>query len=146
MGKKQQLIDAAREVRHNAFAPYSRFPVGAAVRTASGEIFTGCNVESSTYGLTVCAERIAVYKAVSEGADEIRDVVVIADTPGPPSPCGACRQVLWEQAPQARVICVNVDGVESVTSVRALLPRAFDAESLPAGARKRRKKKRKKKR
>jgi len=141
VGKRQQLIDAAREARHQAFAPYSRFPVGAAVRTVDGEIYSGCNVESSTYGLTICAERIAIYKAISEGAGEIEAVAVIADTPGPPSPCGACRQIMWEQAPAAQVLCANLEGESTRTSVRALLPKAFDADSLPAAGRKKKKKK-----
>jgi cytidine deaminase len=130
MSKSAELMDAALEARENAFAPYSGFPVGAAVRTKSGQIFTGCNVESSTYGLTVCAERIAIYKAVSEGGDPIVDVAVVADSPGPVAPCGACRQILWEQAPAARITCGNLKGETRRSTVKALLPHAFDSSSL----------------
>lgn len=131
LSKRDQLIEEARQARTRAFAPYSRFPVGAAVRIDDGAVYQGCNVESSAYGLTVCAERVAIYNAISDGAGQIVEVAVIADTPDPPSPCGACRQVMWEQARGAWVNCANLDGDKTRTKVRALLPKAFDGDSLP---------------
>ena len=130
--KPDQLIKAAEKARKKAYCPYSRFAVGAAGRTADGQIFGGCNVESPTYGLTVCAERVAAYKAVSEGAAEIVEVVVVTDSESPASPCGACRQVLWDLAPHARVTYANLSGKQIKSSVKALLPDAFDAGTLPA--------------
>src|SRR5438874_11098852 len=88
--------EAARQVREHAHAPFSKFKVGAALVTEDGQIITGCNVENATYGLTICAERVAVVKAVSEGHGRFRRVVVVADTAEPTPPCGACRQILWE--------------------------------------------------
>src|SRR5438045_8721927 len=90
------LFDAALRVRQNAHAPFSKFKVGAAIEDEAGRIFTGCNVENATYGLTICAERVAVFKAISEGARKFRRVAVAADTDVLTPPCGACRQILWE--------------------------------------------------
>ena len=94
--KMDRLIEAAREVRERAHAPYSGFKVGAAIEDENGRIFTGCNVENATYGLSVCAERVAVLKAISEGAAKLKRVAVVADTDPLTPPCGACRQILWE--------------------------------------------------
>src|SRR2546423_11357553 len=93
---RRRLIEAARAVRLRAHAPFSRFLVGAALEAADGRVFTGCNVESATYGLTICAERVAAFKAISEGVRRFRRIAVVADTQEPTPPCGACRQVLWE--------------------------------------------------
>src|SRR4051794_5273042 len=99
------MVAAAREASARAYCPYSRFRVGAAVLTEGGAIVAGCNVENASYGLTIGAERVAVSRAVAEGATAIRGVVVFTPTPGPTAPCGACRQVLNEFGPDAEVIC-----------------------------------------
>jgi cytidine deaminase len=125
-----RLIDAAREVRLRAHAPFSRFLVGAALEAADGRIITGCNVESATYGLTVCAERVAAFKAVSEGVRQFVRVAVVADTQDPTPPCGACRQVLWELCGDVEVILANLDGEKARHRLAHLLPYPFDARLL----------------
>jgi cytidine deaminase len=127
---RRRLIEAARQVRLNAHAPFSHFLVGAALETADGRIVTGCNVESATYGLTVCAERVAVFKAVSEGIKGFVRVAVVADTQSPTPPCGACRQVLWELCGDVEVILANLDGEKATHRLRDLLPYPFDARLL----------------
>jgi cytidine deaminase len=124
------LIHAAAAVRLHAFAPYSRFRVGAAVRGASGRIHTGCNVESASFGLTCCAERVAVFKAVSEGEREIVAVAVVTDVSPPAAPCGACRQVLYEFGADMAVIRANLTGERIDAVMRDLLPDGFDGKSL----------------
>src|SRR5579864_9371778 len=104
------LIEAALKVREKAHAPYSNFKVGAAVQDESGRIFTGCNVENATYGLTVCAERVAIFKAISEGARKFTRVAVVADTDILTPPCGACRQILWEFCGDVELTLVNLKG------------------------------------
>ena len=125
----RELVRAAQEVRKLAYAPYSGFLVGSAIRSRSGRIFTGCNVENSSYGLTICAERVALAKAVSEGERDFDAIVVCAS--GAPAPCGACRQVLHEFSPQLTVFLVDPDKapVERVDLCN-LLPAAFDGTSL----------------
>ena len=118
------LIVAAREVREKAYAPYSRFQVGAALRTKSGRVFRGCNVENLSFGLTVCAERAAVFAAVAAGETEFEAIAVVADSVQPVSPCGACRQVLVEFAPELKVCSANLQGQRYETSIAELLPRA----------------------
>lgn len=127
----RELMDAAREARERAYVPYSRFPVGAAILTESGELFLGCNIENASYGLSNCAERTAIFKAASEGHRKVVAIAVIADTDGPVSPCGACRQVMSEFGPEARVLLGNLRGDIAVTSVRELLPGAFRETDLP---------------
>jgi cytidine deaminase len=126
------LVEAAREVRAHAWAPYSQFRVGAAVRLRDGRIFTGCNVENATYGLTVCAERVAVFKALSEGArpDTFTAVAVVADTSEPTPPCGACRQILWEFCGDVPVVLATPTEVKAVHQLGALLPHPFDGRLL----------------
>ena len=124
------LIHAAAAVRLHAFAPYSRFRVGAAVRGASGHIHTGCNVESASFGLTCCAERVAVFKAVSEGETAIEAVAIVTDVSPPAAPCGACRQVLYEFGPDAVVVRANLAGERIESTMRDLLPDGFDGRSL----------------
>jgi len=126
----EQLIAAAREARERAYVPYSKFPVGAALVAEDGTLYTGCNVENASYGLTNCAERTAIFKMVSEGQRRFTAIAVIADTDGPCSPCGACRQVMSEFGPDARVILTNLRGETRVTSVRELLPGAFTPDDL----------------
>jgi len=120
------LIEAALRVRENAFAPYSNFKVGAAVEAEDGRIFTGCNVENATYGLTICAERAALFHAISEGARRFKRMAVAADTGRLTPPCGACRQLLWEFCGDALVTLVNLAGQVEIIPVRDLLPRPFD--------------------
>ena len=127
---RDPLIEAAVEVRRNAHAPFSHFQVGAAIEDADGRIHTGCNVENSTYGLTLCAERLAVFKAISEGARQFRRIVVAADTETLTPPCGACRQILWEFAADIEVVLVNLTGKTETHRIKDLLPRAFDASFL----------------
>ncbi|HJZ58719.1 MAG TPA: cytidine deaminase [Gemmataceae bacterium] len=124
------LIAAAAAARERAFAPFSHFLVGAALETEDGTIVTGCNVESASYGLTTCAERVAVFKGVSEGLRCFKRVAVVTDTDTPTPPCGACRQVLWEFAPDAEVILANLTGTVRKFTMRELLPEAFDARQL----------------
>ena len=129
MTKLAQLAITARE---KAFAPYSGFFVGAAVETTDGTIYTGCNIENASYGLTVCAERVAIWKAMSEGVQpgEFRAIAVAADTLRPTPPCGACRQILAEFAPQATVTLVNLQGVTREFTVAELLPESFNDSFL----------------
>lgn len=126
----EQLIAAAREARERAYVPYSRFPVGAALVAEDGSLYTGCNIENASYGLTNCAERTAIFKMVSEGHRRFVAIAVVGDTDGPCSPCGACRQVMNEFGPDARVILTNLRGETQVTSVKALLPGAFGPDDL----------------
>lgn len=120
----EELIDIARQYREHSYSPYSRFKVGAAVLTAGGKVYGGCNIENSSYGLTVCAERTAIFKAVSEGEREFEALAVIAGTAGPCSPCGACRQVMADfKIP--RIIMANLRGEVKTASLAELLPFAF---------------------
>ena len=124
------LIDAARAVRLQAHAPFSRFLVGAALEAADGRVFTGCNVESATYGLTVCAERVAAFKAISEGCRSFTRIVIVADTQEPTPPCGACRQILWEFGGNLEVQLANLTTQTGTHQLRDLLPLPFDARLL----------------
>ena len=124
------LIAAATEAHGRAFAPYSKFRVGAALLAEDGTVFTGCNVESASYGLTICAERVALVKGISEGRTRFTAVAVVTDTQRLTPPCGACRQLLWEFAPDATVTLANLAGLTAQYSMRELLPHGFDAGSL----------------
>lgn len=125
-----ELRTIARAASKRAYCPYSKFPVGAALLTAEREIVTGCNVENASYGLTMCAERTAVFQAIAQGRSGIRAIVIYTPTPLPTAPCGACRQVLNEFAPEAEVVCV-CDGRDEIrTNVRELLPEAFGPRNL----------------
>lgn len=127
----EQLIEQAIMARQNAYVPYSKFPVGAALLGESGTVYLGCNIENAAYPLCNCAERTALFKAVSEGERAFQAIAVVADTPGPVSPCGACRQVMAELCgPDMPVILANLEQAVSVTSVSALLPGAFTKEDL----------------
>jgi cytidine deaminase len=127
---RDSLTDAALAARLHAFAPYSKFLVGAAIEDESGAIHTGCNVENATYGLTVCAERVAIFKAISEGVRKFRRVAVAADTDTLTPPCGACRQILWEFCGDVPVILVNLHGKTETYQLKDLFPKAFDASYL----------------
>ncbi|MBI2681378.1 MAG: cytidine deaminase [Candidatus Solibacter usitatus] len=124
------LLDAARAARDNAHAPFSGFTVGAALEDAAGRIHTGCNVENATYGLTLCAERVAVFKAISEGARNFRRIAVVADTERLTPPCGACRQILWEFCGNVPVLLGNLQGSTETLQLADLFPRPFDASLL----------------
>jgi cytidine deaminase len=124
------LAAAALAARENAHAPYSHFRVGAALEDSSGRVHTGCNVENATYGLTLCAERVAVFKAISEGARSFRRIAIAADTDTLTPPCGACRQILWEFCGDIEIILVNPRGKSEALQLTDLLPRAFDASYL----------------
>lgn len=124
------LVQAARAARERAYAPYSRFAVGAAVLTASGQVFVGCNVENAAYSMCICAERTAIASAVAAGQRDIVALAVIADTARPASPCGACRQVMVEINPAMRVIMANMRGEVQETTAQELLPGAFTAQDL----------------
>lgn len=123
--KTIDLVKIAQEARENAYAPYSKFKVGAALETKTGKIYTGANVENSSFGLSMCAERIAIFKAVSEGEKEFKRLAIVADTKDVVFPCGACRQVMSEFG-NFEVILSNLNGEVKLTSVEKLLPGAFD--------------------
>jgi cytidine deaminase len=130
----QQLIETAKSARLRSIAPFSNFLVGAAVKTAEGKVYTGCNVESASYGLTVCAERVAIWKALSEGERQFIELAIVADTEALTPPCGTCRQIIWEFAKNATIVLGNLRGETQVVSIRELLPRAFDARFLSGAA------------
>ena len=125
-----ELLAAALDARQHAHAPFSHFLVGAALEDAEGRIHTGCNIENATYGLTLCAERVAVFKAMSEGAREFRRIAVAADTETLTPPCGACRQILWEFCGDIEITLVNPRGQSETLRMKDLFPRAFDASFL----------------
>jgi cytidine deaminase len=124
------LVKIALTVRERAHAPFSKFKVGAAIEDENGRVFTGCNIENATFGLTICAERVAVFKAISEGAGKIRRVVVVADTELLTPPCGACRQILWEFCGDAELTLANLAGKQETMSLKEIFPRPFDASFL----------------
>ena len=130
MSDYDTLISAAKQARENAHAPYSNFRVGAALRATSGRIFTGCNVENATYGLTVCAERVAILKAISEGERGFDAISVVTDTDALTPPCGACRQLIWEFCGDVQVILANLKGKTEVIQMRDLFPKPFDSSNL----------------
>jgi cytidine deaminase len=130
MGEYDALILAAKQARENAHAPFSDFRVGAAVRAKSGRIYTGCNVESASYGLTCCAERTAIFKAVSEGERGFEAIAVVTETDALTPPCGACRQIIWEFCGDVPVILANLKGKIERESAGKLLPRPFDSAFL----------------
>jgi cytidine deaminase len=126
----QALINAAQAARERAVAPFSNFHVGAAVETVDGKIYTGCNIESASYGLTVCAERVAIWKALSEGERHFKRLAVVTDTDQLTPPCGTCRQIIWEFCRDATVIFANLRGQAESFPMTELLPRAFDVRFL----------------
>jgi cytidine deaminase len=126
----QALVTAAKSARENAHAAYSNFRVGAALRATSGRIFGGCNVENATYGLTICAERVAIFKAISEGERGFDAIAVVADTDSLTPPCGACRQLIWEFCGDVPVILANLQDRVEIVPMRELFPKPFDGSSL----------------
>jgi len=127
---KDRLVEIATAARLRSVAPFSNFLVGAALKTKDGKIFTGCNVESASYGLTVCGERVAIWKALSEGERDFTDLVIVADTEQLTPPCGTCRQIIWEFCKHANITLANLRGQREELTVKELLPRAFDARFL----------------
>jgi cytidine deaminase len=126
----EMLFRVARAARLHAYAPFSKFKVGAALETTEGVVVTGCNVENATYGLTVCAERVALFKALSEGHRRFRRIAVVADTAEPTPPCGACRQLLWEFGGDLEVLLGNLGEHKATFHLRDLLPHPFDVHFL----------------
>lgn len=124
------LIEAALRARENACAAYSGFRVGAALEDAAGRVWSGCNVENASYGLSVCAERVALLKALSEGVREFRRLAVVTESVTLTPPCGACRQLLWEYAGDLEIVLADGRGASEILRLRELLPRPFDASCL----------------
>jgi cytidine deaminase len=129
-GEYESLISAAKSARENAHAAYSNFRVGAGLRATSGRIFGGCNVENATYGLTICAERVAIFKAISEGERGFDAIAVVTDTDALTPPCGACRQLIWEFCGDVPVILTNLKGKVETIQMKDLFPKPFDASNL----------------
>ena len=127
------LIVAATKARHNALAPYSGFKVGAAIETAGGQVFTGCNIEDATLGLSVCAERVALWKALSEGERAFTSVAVAFDAEAPATPCGACRQLLWEFCGDITLLLHSVRGTSRSVRLAELFPQPFDGSYFSTG-------------
>ena len=125
-----RLVDAARRAREHARAEFSHFKVGAALEASDGTIITGCNIENATYGLTVCAERVAMFKALSEGHRQFTRIAVVADTAAPTPPCGACRQILWEFGGDLEIYLANLTADTGRYQLKQLLPLPFDARLL----------------
>ena len=130
MSEFEALITAARQSRENAHAPYSNFRVGAALRASSGRIFGGCNIENATFGLTVCAERTAIFKAISEGERGFDAIAVVTDADTLTPPCGACRQIIWEFCGDVPVVLANTKGKTEVHRMSELLPQPFDGRNF----------------
>lgn len=131
---EKSLIAAATAARLLSVAPFSKFLVGAALQTDAGKVFTGCNVESASFGLTVCAERVAIWKALSEGERNFTSLVIVADTESLTPPCGTCRQIIWEFCKHATIVLANLRGQQEELKISDLLPRAFDARFLKEAA------------
>ena len=130
MSDSDRLVAAARAARQHAVAPFSRFQVGAALLTPGGRVYGGCNVENASYGLTVCAERVALLKALSEGEREFTMMAVVADTEQPTPPCGPCRQLVWEYCGDIPVVLANLTRIAGTHQMRDLLPLPFDKSLL----------------
>jgi cytidine deaminase len=128
--KISDLVRAAKSARLNACAAHSGFKVGAAIETRKGKVFSGCNIENATYGLTVCAERVAIWKALSEGESAFKRIVIVADTEDLTPPCGACRQIIWEYCGGIEVILANLKGDRATYRMSELFPEPFDGRFL----------------
>jgi cytidine deaminase len=130
MNEHEALITASKQARENAHAPYSNFRVGAAVRASSGRIFAGCNIENASYGLTLCAERVAIFKALSEGERNFEAIAVVTDADILTPPCGACRQIIWEFCGDVPVLLANLQGKRESLIMSELFPKPFDSSSF----------------
>lgn len=126
----QKLINKAKEARLKAYVPYSQFKVGSAILTENGSIFTGCNIENASFGLSICAERVTIFKAVSSGYKDFKAIVIICDMEEPCSPCGACRQVMVEFSPDMEVIMINLENKSKIVKAKELLPDFFQGKAL----------------
>ena len=126
----EKLIKEAEKARKRAYTPYSKFQVGAAVLSADGKIFTGCNIENASFGLAICAERVAIFKAISEGSIKFEAIAVIGDTDNPCSPCGACRKVISEFGEDILLIMANLKGDVKIKKIKELIPEAFGKNDL----------------
>ena len=126
----KKLVKEAEKARKKAYTPYSKFKVGAAVLSVDGKIFSGCNIENASFGLAVCAERVAIFKAISEGSTKFKAIAVIGDTDKPCSPCGACRQVISEFGEDIPLIMANLKGDVKIKKIKELLPGAFGKNDL----------------
>jgi len=126
----KKLLKMAEEARLKAYVPYSKFKVGAALLTKEGKIYTGCNIENASFGLTICAERVAIFKAVSEGSTQFEALAVICDSGKPCFPCGACRQIISEFGNETSIIISNLEGKIKISNINELLPDAFGKEDL----------------
>ena len=130
MPEYDELIAAAKRTRENAHAKFSNFKVGAGLRATSGKIYGGCNVENATYGLTICAERVAIFKAISEGERSFDAIAVVTDTDALTPPCGACRQLIWEFCGDVPVVMSNLTGKAETIRMSQLFPKPFDSSNL----------------
>ena len=130
MNKHEALLNAAKQARENAHAPYSNFRVGAALRASSGRIFGGCNIENASYGLTLCAERGAIFKALSEGERNFEAIAVVTDADVLTPPCGACRQIVWEFCGDVPVLLANLQGKRESVKMSDLFPKPFDSSNF----------------
>ena len=130
MNKHEALLNAAKQARENAHAPYSNFRVGAALRASSGRIFGGCNIENASYGLTLCAERVAIFKAISEGERNFEAIAVVTDADVLTPPCGACRQIVWEFCGDVPVLLANLQGKRESVKMSDLFPKPFDSSNF----------------
>ncbi len=130
MTQYRSLILAASKVRENSYAPFSRFKVGAAVLTQTGRIYTGCNIENSSFGLTICAERVAIFRAIADGERKFKAIAIVTATRNFTPPCGACRQVLSDLAGNIVVVMVNTNNQIKTVRLRSLLPFAFTGNNL----------------
>lgn len=128
MTDRAELIREATEARKNSISPFSKYAVGAALRTRGGKIYRGCNIENSTYGLTICAERVALFTALSAGERDFTSIAVVAPSEAPATPCGACRQVLWEHCGEILVLVASVHGASAEHRLSQLLPNPFEFE------------------
>jgi cytidine deaminase len=126
----RELAEAAQKAKLNAYAPFSKFGVGAALLTADGQVFTGCNIENSSYGLTICAERVAIFKAISQGASKFKAIAIVSDDPGFTPPCGACRQVLSDLTGNIDFVMMNAKKRFKIIKLNLLLPFAFTKINL----------------
>jgi len=128
--EETHLLQLAAEAKRRTYVPFSGFPVGAAVLTAAGGYFAGCNIENSSFGLTVCAERVAIFKAISEGERHFDAIAVVTDTSTLTPPCGACRQLIWEFCGDVPVAMANLEGMSEIFWMRDLFPKPFDVSNL----------------
>lgn len=125
-----ELVRIAHHAKQRAHAPYSHFPVGAALLTSKGRVYTGCNIETSSYSLTICAERTAIFKAISEGERKFKAIAIVSNDPQFTPPCGACRQVLWDLAGNIDIVLANQKGKTKTVKLKQLIPHAFDNSNL----------------